>query len=82
MKYANAWALLQGHLLPSEEAIEGVRAMSDRFQKVLEKRDQETTTTHLKEIMKNLKLILDQAMDALNIPPQDRETYIGLVGKA
>ena len=56
--------------------------MSDRFQKVLEKRDQETTTTHLKEIMKNLKLILDQAMDALNIPPQDRETYIGLVGKA
>ena len=32
-------------------------------------------------IMKNLKLTVEQAMDALNVPQAQREMYSGLVGK-
>ena len=31
--------------------------------------------------MTNLKLTVEQAMDALNIPESQRNTYIGLIGK-
>ena len=32
-------------------------------------------------IMKNLKLTIEQAMDALSVPQAQREMYAGLVGK-
>ena len=32
-------------------------------------------------IMKNLKLTVEQAMDALSVPQAQREMYAGLVGK-
>ena len=45
------------------------------------KRDQErqTTVTHINDIMKNLKLTVEQAMDALSIPMSQRKTYAGLL---
>ena len=42
---------------------------------------QETNAMNLKNIMNNLKLTIEQAMDALNIPPSQRELYAGLVNK-
>ena len=35
----------------------------------------------LNDIMKNLKLTVEQAMDALSIPQSQRSIYAGLVGK-
>ena len=40
---------------------------------------QETTVIHIRDIMMNLQFTAEQAMDVLNIPPTQRETYVGLV---
>ncbi|MDO4805880.1 MAG: hypothetical protein Q4A07_01395 [Coriobacteriales bacterium] len=42
---------------------------------------QQTTVAHINGIMENLKLTVEQAMDALGIPQSQRGTYAGLVGK-
>lgn len=42
---------------------------------------QETKALDISSLMTNLKLTLEQAMDALNIPPSQREIYAGLVNK-
>jgi recombinational DNA repair protein RecR len=42
--------------------------------------EQQTTVTHINDIMKNLKLTVEQAMDALSIPQSQRSTYAALVG--
>ena len=44
-------------------------------------KEQQTTVTHITDIMKNLKLTIEQAMDALSIPQSQRSTYASLVGK-
>ena len=43
------------------------------------KAELQTTVTRINDIMKNLKLTVDQAMDALNVPQSQRGTYAGLV---
>ncbi|MCR5686051.1 MAG: hypothetical protein K6G81_11675 [Lachnospiraceae bacterium] len=58
---------------------EGVKTVSDGIQNLLDKKEQETTVVHLMDIMKNLKLTIDQAMDALSIPQSQRSTYAGLI---
>ena len=42
---------------------------------------QQTTVTHIKDIMKKLKYTAEQAMDLLSVPQSQRSTYAGLVGK-
>ena len=42
---------------------------------------QQTTVIHIKDIMNNLKLTIEQAMDALSIPQSQRSTYAELAGK-
>ncbi|MBR0411718.1 MAG: hypothetical protein IJI25_12100 [Eubacterium sp.] len=37
--------------------------------------------SNIRSIMKNLKLTVEQAMDALSVPQAQREMYAGLVGK-
>ena len=53
--------------------------------KVLEDMRNETTkyvmVNNIQNLMKNLKLTVEQAMDALSIPQTQREMYAGLVGK-
>ena len=44
-------------------------------------KEQQTTVTHINDIMKNLKLTIEQAMDALSIPQSQRSAYASLVGK-
>lgn len=55
--------------------------LKDRVDERVDAERQQTTVTHIKDIMKNLKLTAEQAMDALSIPPSQRSTYAGLVGK-
>lgn len=45
------------------------------------KAEEQTTVSHIKEIMDKLKYTVDQAMDLLNIPMGQRDTYAGLIGK-
>jgi hypothetical protein len=40
-----------------------------------------TKVIDIENLMKNLKLTVEQAMDALSIPQSQRSTYAGLVGK-
>ena len=62
---------------------EGVKAMSDGLQELLDKKakeqEQATKIVDIRNIMENLKLSLDQAMDALGIPQGQRSTYAGLI---
>ena len=58
---------------------EGMRAMSDGIQALIDKKERETLVSSIKNLMANLKFTLEQAMDALSIPQADRATYAGLV---
>ncbi len=40
-----------------------------------------TRVIDIENLMKDLKLTVEQAMDALSIPQSQRSTYAGLVGK-
>lgn len=42
-------------------------------------KERETTVDYIKKMMANLKLTLEQAMDALDIPQSQRDTYASLV---
>ena len=42
---------------------------------------QQTTVTHINDIMTKLKYTAEQAMDLLSIPQSQRSIYAGLVGK-
>ncbi len=61
--------------------------MSDGLEAFLEamaekranEREQQTRVLDIRNLMGNLKLTLEQAMDALNIPQADQATYAGLV---
>ena len=58
---------------------EGVRAMSDSLQALIDKKEQETKLIDIKNVMTNLKLSLEQAMDALGIPQGQRSIYAGMI---
>ena len=45
----------------------------------VESTTQKTTVDHIKDIMSNLKLSVEQAMDALSITGESRKLYSGLV---
>lgn len=59
--------------------------VKDRVDEKVNKKEQETRqetkALDISSLMTNLKLTLEQAMDALNIPPSQREIYAGLVNK-
>ena len=40
-----------------------------------------TKVIDIENLMRNLKLTVEQAMDALSVPQAQREMYAGLVGK-
>ena len=51
----------------------------DRVDEKVNAKEQETLTTSIRNLMRNLSLTVDQAMDALSIPESQRETYAALV---
>ena len=40
-----------------------------------------TKVIDIENLMRNLKLTVEQAMDALSVPQAQREMYAGLIGK-
>ena len=53
--------------------------VDERVDKERQDEKQQTIVSSIKKLMNNLKLTLDQAMDALEIPQTDRATYAGLI---
>ena len=64
-----------------KEDEKGVAAMCKVMEDMRNDTARQTTVNHIRDIMTNLKLTVEQAMDALNIPESQRSTYIGLIGK-
>ena len=56
-------------------------ALMEVVKEDVDEKVRQTTATHIKDIMTNLKLTVEQAMDALGIPQSQRGTYADLVGK-
>ena len=82
----NARAVLNISSESNEQTFKQIRrddAMGDAMRRIMkddiEKAEQETTVNHLKDIMTKLKYTVDQAMDLLNIPSDQRATYTNLV---
>ncbi len=55
------------------------KVMEDMRNDVKAETELNTTVKHLKDIMASLKLTIDQAMDALKIPQDDREKYLSRI---
>lgn len=70
--------LVKGEMAMKDVLMEMVK---DKVDEKVNAKEQQTTVAHIKDIMKNLKLTLEQAMDALSIPQSQRSTYADLVGK-
>ena len=71
----------------SQEEMENVlmEIMKDKVDEQVSegKREQEqqTTVTHIKDIMESFGVTIEKAMDSLKIPQSQRSIYAGLVGK-
>lgn len=74
--------LVKGEITMKDILMEMVKDRVDEKVSTAEAaKEQQTTVNHITDIMKNLKLTIEQAMDALSIPQSQRSTYAGLVGK-
>ena len=64
-----------------KEDEKGVAAMCKVMEDMRNEEAKKTKVIDIENLMKNLKLTVEQAMDALSIPQSQRSTYAGLVGK-
>lgn len=55
--------------------------VDEKVSEKVNEKERETKSLDISSLMTNLKLTLEQAMDALNIPQSQREIYAGLVNK-
>ena len=55
--------------------------VKDRVDERVKANVQQTTVTHINNIMAKLKYTAEQAMDLLSIPQSQRVIYAGLVGE-
>ena len=47
----------------------------------MDKQEQKTKVLDIKNLMKNLQMTVEQAMDALSIPSEQRSTYAGMINE-
>lgn len=64
-----------------KEDEKGVAAMCKVMEDMRFENTKQVMEKNILSIMKNLKLTVEQAMDALSVPQAQREMYAGLVGK-
>ena len=57
------------------------KVMEDMRNEAANKAKEQTTVTHINDIMIKLKYTAEQAMDLLSIPQPQRSAYAGIVGK-
>ena len=55
--------------------------VKDRVNEQIKAKEQQTTVTHIRDIMESFGVTIEKAMDSLKIPQSQRSTYVGLVGK-
>ena len=55
--------------------------VKDEVEEKIQEANKETKLLDIRNLMTNLKLTLEQAMDALSIPQAERATYAGLIQK-
>ena len=70
--------LVKGEIIMKDVLMEMAK---DRVDEKIQEVTQETRVLDISNLMSNLKLTVEQAMDALSIPLNQRETYAGLVNK-
>ena len=63
---------------PKEDE-KGLAAMCKVMEDMRNENTKQVMTNNIRNIMKNLKLTVEQAMDALSVPQSQREMYAGLV---
>lgn len=74
--------LVKGEIIMKDVLMEMAKdRIDEKIQVVKQEATQETKATDISNLMSNLKLTVEQAMDALSIPLNQRETYAGLVNK-
>ena len=56
--------------------------IDERVNEKVNEKEKETLVVSIKNLMVNLKLTVNQAMEALNIPQSQWDTYAGLVSKS
>jgi hypothetical protein len=64
-----------------KEDEKGVAVMCKVMEDMRNEEAKRTRVIDIENLMKDLKLTVEQAMDALSIPQSQRSTYAGLVGK-
>ena len=64
-----------------KEDEKGVAAMCKVMEDMRFEESKKTKVIDIENLMRNLKLTVEQAMDALSVPQAQREMYAGLVGK-
>ena len=64
-----------------KEDEKGVATMCKVMEDMRNENTKQVMVNNIQSIMKNLKLTVEQAMDALSIPQSQRSIYEGLVGK-
>ncbi len=64
-----------------KETEEGVSVVCKVMEDMRNEKERETRIDDIKRMMKNLKLTLEQAMDALDIPVSERNIYISRISK-
>ena len=57
------------------------KVMEDMRNESARKAEEQTTVKHIRDIMESFGVTIEKAMDSLKIPPSQRSTYAGLVGK-
>ena len=55
--------------------------VDERINTAVDTERQQTTVTHIRNIMESFGVTIEKAMDSLKIPPSQRSTYAGLVAK-
>ena len=70
--------LVKGGIAMKEMLLEMVQ---DRVDEMMDRRERETTVSHLKDIMDSFGVTIEKAMDSLKIPMAQRSTYAGLLGQ-
>ena len=55
--------------------------VDERVNTAVDAERQQTTVTHIRDIMESFGVTIEKAMDSLKIPQSQRNTYAGLVGK-
>lgn len=64
-----------------KEDEKGVATMCKVMEDMRKENTKQVMVNNIQNLMKNLKLTVEQAMDALSVPQTQREMYAGLVGK-